>query len=494
MIDSITIVIHNLQKYHLIYEQYYLPNAKKKGQFVDAYVDTDAVLQGTAFTHGTFYSDSGKFLPISFRTSLFVRSSDYSISMLFSGKDPSKPSLEMTFSIPKYLYGTNVFQFVGPAGLDSQAIYYRLRDFIDRFMRDNFHQLPSKNDVEIKRLDICYNQFFLNKTEALMYQRAQRDHVENWARTKNMTMYPQPGSGTYDWSILTQRYSFKCYHKGTEFYKNDYPQLSRRRGRVARGKPDGTSVSTKLDLNYIQEQADKILRYEITFRNSMLHYLVGYNCFESSERTKPFYITDDNVYKYVRRVDKHGQFSAMAAVYRKKKGHITTAKEWYVQHVKSLRLHSVFDMPYSPLTIALSPESTFNYLPFRLAFDFFWNHVREVQVETRSSVPEMVKKIEDYQAHLARRKGMKLTRSGGGRVAKGGVNIARVLIPALLAQHQDLRSLKPFLPRNTYQRLISDVKKIGIPMKLETMQIVLPKLGLEDYNIYLRHVCPSYDL
>jgi hypothetical protein len=75
-------------------------------------------------------------------------------------------------------------------------------------------------------------------------------------------------------SYVTDRYSFKIYHKGSEFAKNDAKKL--------------TEINLsgnhkfRFPITYYQSFADRILRYEMTFRGSQMSYLYMNNIFRST--------------------------------------------------------------------------------------------------------------------------------------------------------------------------------------------------------------------
>ena len=476
MVDTIGIRIHNLQNYKALYEQYYVTGTKKN-TVVEGYnlVDVDGVVaeKSRSYTRSRFYQDSGKFLPINFSTDIFAPSCHYSVRCRFVHKSLTEITMEVELSLPKYFFATNLFQFVGFPEQSSEANFLRLLNGVRRLMRDLFFQLPSDYDVEIFRVDLCYNQFFNSKADALGYQKAQSAHMRQTSQSKNVRFVDGHGQ---NWSLVTDRYSFKCYHKGAEFRKNDLPQLQREfhRGRNIRNKVKG-----KYDLSYLCEVADRVLRYEITFRGSMIHYLTMYHTFESVGE-RPYYIRESTLHKYVYRAARFGNFAKVGEAFNYK---ITSPVEMFCSKVKKFFLKSDFDRSFSPAVI-LSAGVTFNYCVYRLLFDFFWTKVKEAQVLNRSSVPEMVAKIEQYKERLAMKKKAKMTKKKSA-VHKGGVHLSRLLIPALLSQSMDLRQLKEFLPVNTYHKLMGDLKRAGIGFSNTESTLVVPRLDFQDNAIYL---------
>ena len=113
-----------------------------------------------------------------------------------------------------------------------------------------------------------------------------REWMKKYCDGKNMRLID---SYATTWTIVTTRYSFKCYHKGTEFHENDYKEL------VA------NINKHNYNLNHLQNIADRILRYEITFRRSMLHYLTMYYTFQDLEK-KAGYMLNNHLYSYLNKV------------------------------------------------------------------------------------------------------------------------------------------------------------------------------------------------
>lgn len=413
MVDTIVLRIHNLEKYKGIYEQFYVTN-KKKNTIVEGYnvCDVDGLVQEKerSYDRTRFYSDSGKFLPSVISFSINAPSYHYTVRCRIVHKTIDAISLEIEFSIPKYFYGTNVFQFVACPEYSSESNYYKLINGVRRFMSNHFFQVPSDKDIQIFRIDLCYNQFFLNKTEALAYQAAQREHAEKYCLAKNMRFVPHPECK--NWAILTQRYSLKCYHKGTEFEDHDYKMIVK--GFTSGVTKNGFGGSAKIrgmppyDLKYLQEQADRILRYEITFRNTMIHYVTMYNFFESPVADRPAFICNDNLYKYIRRASKMGTFNKVCQSFDIQ---AMSGTEYFCSKVKDFMLKTEFDNSYGS-AVVLSSAVTFNYPVYRLLFDFFWTKVKDMQIDTRSNVPELVKKIDDYNNRCIERKKARMTKKG----------------------------------------------------------------------------------
>src|SRR5690606_27955484 len=101
--------------------------------------------------------------------------------------------------------------------------------FIDKFFTDlitflnqdsNFliDTFPDYNYIEIRRIDLCYNQHFETKEEALMYLENQK----KLKKEKNYNTKSQTKSfGTTHAQTTSFGSYFKIYHKGSEYSKSD---------------------------------------------------------------------------------------------------------------------------------------------------------------------------------------------------------------------------------------------------------------------------------
>jgi hypothetical protein len=150
--------------------------------------------------------------------------------------------VDFEFSVPKYLYGHNLAQFV-PQSRSSLAkehslyiksvatqrdlLFDRLNRFIKLFFKDLWFNLnihidketgelyePNFDYIELKRVDLCYNQYFDTKEDSLLYLDSQKKFARKskiYSPDTNMdfktTLAYRTQNGNY----------FKIYHKGTEY-------------------------------------------------------------------------------------------------------------------------------------------------------------------------------------------------------------------------------------------------------------------------------------
>jgi hypothetical protein len=211
-----------------------------------------------------------------------IKSSHYTIAYKV---DIIKNFVEINLSIPKYIFGTNILLFNRPVSSkrfnyvthselepNLREAYKRLFTFLNKFFMTEFGSIELNFQLlEINRIDICYNQLFDSKEDAIDYLTQLRKLKKKNAR--DTTNYSRGRHWKTSITYVTDRYSFKVYHKGAEFKKNDGPKLFKinEEGRH----------SFIFPIAYYQSFADKILRYEMTFRNTQMNYLYMQNIFRA---------------------------------------------------------------------------------------------------------------------------------------------------------------------------------------------------------------------
>lgn len=193
---------------------------------------------------GTFIEtkDKGEFFFRPVRGNLMTPSSDYRVKFSVS---ENFDAINFDFSIPKYFYNHNIAQFL--PNIDSKRyknspfsnreFYYqvghlhdRLQEFIYTFFCDlsEILELPTLihfdiRNVEIKRLDLCYNQLFPNHSMVLDYLDSQRKFYKT--RTQKNTIIAEDRPTSFWYRHSTDGFYFKIYAKGEEFEATDMPRL-----------------------------------------------------------------------------------------------------------------------------------------------------------------------------------------------------------------------------------------------------------------------------
>ncbi|TMU56482.1 phage/plasmid replication protein [Flagellimonas algicola] len=142
--------------------------------------------------------------------------------------------IDFEFSVPKYLYGHSLAEFIPQINstrymkafvaarqwrYQQKELFERLHEFIDIFIDDicnhfGLEALLNKRYIEIVRLDLCFNQWFGSKHDALRYL----EHLRkiNYKRYRDNQKAPVE----YNTSITFQSSQgayFKVYHKGSEY-------------------------------------------------------------------------------------------------------------------------------------------------------------------------------------------------------------------------------------------------------------------------------------
>ena len=218
--------------------------------------------------------------------------------------------IEFNFSVPKLIYGTNILQFVphrqergganfsmyknSDSNYNADLTYYRYMEFIKTFFyRLNGHKHIDLQDLQILRIDICQMQVFQNKEDSLLYLSHQKD-IDKKYRRKNSRKPSSFGTTVFHY---TDDYGAKIYHKGDEYRgstgeKSHHLAVNKKYGHWAYHLKDGQKKfdypkvwinSNIFDVNALQDFADKCLRYEISFRNSMLSKLYRKNIFRAED-------------------------------------------------------------------------------------------------------------------------------------------------------------------------------------------------------------------
>lgn len=169
-------------------------------------------------------------------------SSDYRIQFWAS---ENADAITLRFAIPKYLYNHNIAQFVPNYASERfkrepfsmrewsgqiKHIRQRIIEIIYTLFDDLSVMLNTESianfdisNVEVKRLDLCYNQYHTSKENVLDYLNAQKKIFTSRVK-KNTQTYDTMETSLY-YRHSDDGFYFKIYHKGSEFLHADFPRL-----------------------------------------------------------------------------------------------------------------------------------------------------------------------------------------------------------------------------------------------------------------------------
>lgn len=178
-----------------------------------------------------------------------------------------------------------------------------LNQFLDRFIHDWFEGLEiDKKDIEIARIDIAYNQIFNSKEDALKYLEFQKRIKKSYIRENS--------NYKADWStsifLSTERYGAKIYHKGSEYKskngeRSHHLKINKEKKETIFQVEDVTDDDGNVLKEGLQSFADRILRYEITYRKSYMSSIFKKHLFANR---CPFLKSMRHEYKVVSKLKK----------------------------------------------------------------------------------------------------------------------------------------------------------------------------------------------
>lgn len=327
--------------------------------------------------------------------------------------------MEFNFAVPKYVWGTNIlmlvqhfwdrdFQYHRSQSLDwnLNRSFELLTNFINQFFKFEFIDCPiDYTCVEINRIDLCYNQVFDSKRHALEYLEYQKQIRRKNSRIDGNSFREYETSLMY----VTKRYSLKVYHKGTEYSKAD------RKEHLRINKERKREVFNIEDL---QTFADKMLRYEVTFRDTMLSYLYNHKIFR---KNCPIHAANYKLYKKVEAANlkndrislKYGTFKNEDQKHKfiTKHPYITITKESKVIYKRMSRLlnrNREFILKttdhiqeFNNKTInssSFEPRALFSKTLFKECAIFFKSFIQEFQVTEKPSECAVSDRIDEYNS------------------------------------------------------------------------------------------------
>lgn len=198
-----------------------------------------------------------------------IPSSNYDISVNFQ-KD--KNYVDFNVSIPKFYFGHNVGQYIlSPIDADFSFLYADINKqknvsymlllrFFDDFIKYVLNGLVSRFDIQIRRIDFCYNLIFSTPEDLDLYYEKLKTIRMKYLRTSSNKLSSYQTSFSY----VGKGYSFKVYKKGAEFEKNDARHLD---------KFNEEKNALHFNVPQLKNLAFRTLRYEITMRKEFMSRL-----------------------------------------------------------------------------------------------------------------------------------------------------------------------------------------------------------------------------
>lgn len=284
MVDTLEFRVHNVSTYKTLVNLFYNDESGKMRLLSNPNLHNDDKRQ--SLTQWVINYDAKTATPLRKADKRRIVSSNNNITFYI---DPLRDLLVFNLSLPKFLYGNNVMEYI-PFGK-----YYNTKNYNPyNCLSDVFNKLPklineiahilsngvpiskdgtgvaglSLNDVELYRVDVTFNQHFNSKQDAF-------DYLEEQYKILKKHQDVHAGSRRRFATTLeckTDRYYFKIYHKGSEFAHGQKKEIIKRNIEFKNNLHTNANLSARL-CDELQETADKILRYEFTFRGNYLSYI-----------------------------------------------------------------------------------------------------------------------------------------------------------------------------------------------------------------------------
>lgn len=282
--DTIVYKIHNLDKYPALVSCVEMFETGKGKMQVPQYYTNDEQ-KFNKFSTLWFNLKHDFYHIITYNTNVKLPSSESNVNIFY---DRGQNIIRIEFSIPKFYYGNNVMEIIPPLtskyykpnmNLQNIASYWLkiIKETIKKIVWEITNGVISNidlSDVEVSRLDICFNQIFENKFDALQYLDAQKQIKAKRVQEKRHQIYETA------LAIKTNDYYFKIYHKGAEFANVGKKQILKTCNELYKqNKLNENSNLAKSNkyLNHIENYSDRILRYELGANKPLMSYLFSYH-------------------------------------------------------------------------------------------------------------------------------------------------------------------------------------------------------------------------
>jgi hypothetical protein len=235
--------------------------------------------------------------------------------------DDLKDYIQFNFSIPKYLFGSNIYQFIehhhntvdfeyfrnSDFDYNANKLFERFTDFIDFFINyELMGKYVNKSKLELNRIDLCYNLIFNNSQEASDYFYHLRTLRKKWSRNET------PDYGT-TLQFRSERYTAQIYRKGHDYRKkggdkahhkkinSEFLQKnSKIKVDVDTGEIITVSTNNKkppFNIDFIEEIAERTIRYELQFHRSYISTIFKNKIFRKNSK---YHQNNKEIYNIIR--------------------------------------------------------------------------------------------------------------------------------------------------------------------------------------------------
>lgn len=426
MIDTIEFRIHDLKKHKQFLNTLVKEDINGKSRYLKFIKLKDLIPEYNKRIETRLkFNDTGKDIPAFNANKMFVPSSHYFIIYSINFE---KDFIHFNFSLPKFLYGTNILQFlVYPQNpiytrKEANTITYqlkyigkRLRQALQYFFDYNFGTIIKldKSDVEIRRLDFCYNQIFDSKEDALRALDAKMRFKFPKIKNGNNSMRQYDTSISY--RSTTGKY-FKIYHKGTEYEANDMKRhITMVEGLVNYAKVGvklkkknteifvtsfGNTVTLPLkpvfNVNLLKDLADRTLRYEITYRprdisQYFMNQIFRKNCKDWIQKKK--------IYKHLLKLKNSNE--AMTDGEKKLLNRFERVfNRTFSFRYQANRMNDILTHKKVKQYNSLPKEITLTEQIINMLASKFWDYVTHYQLKYLPSKEQFMRKLKDHNKEV----------------------------------------------------------------------------------------------
>lgn len=355
------------------------------------------------------YGDTGKEIPKTLHDKLHIPSSHYHV--IYNVRFDLN-YIWFEFSIPKFLFGNNIAQFIkSPYAKDFQLfsattweyqcniLYNRLKAFIKHFFKYQFlDEHINFSKLELSRIDFCYNQYFNSKNDALQYLELQKRKRKKLSRKDSQSHNIQQ----YGLSYKSKTFYFKIYHKGTEYNISDKKEHLKINDYFSKLNINSTFTNEKkknlINIHSLQNQADLILRYEVTFRSSGMSYYYKHHIFRKNCPTHQKLLRRYNYQRKLYRKNEKNLDKTELLQFKKFQSILDKTHKFFPFYNKSLENHSKL---YDGENL---DEAPFTNELLKILLKKFKQYIDEYQLQELPPIEQALLKIKEYNEFVSIRK------------------------------------------------------------------------------------------